>query len=342
MTREPIHLARNESSQPLNPEWLKAAYQALTSINRYPDPECSTLRAAIAARFELEPARIAFGAGLFELLQRLAFALLRPGDDILIPEHAFFFFRHISDLAGAGVKTAPETNFKVDVSGLLSAVTPNTRMVMVANPANPTGTYIRKSELLSLREQLPAGVLLVIDEAYAEFVDPVRYEALFDVPDLITLRTFSKMYGLAGCRIAWGYLPHPIVSEVRRFQPPAIVNSIGQALAASAVQDFFSVARYRELLNSTKSSFLANLAACNGVTVIPSETNFVLLALESHRLAMQLETELRMRGIVVNSEMPEGLKSCLRVTIGTPQQMGIVASVIGSWSGTRTSVVRSS
>jgi histidinol-phosphate aminotransferase len=236
---ELIQLSRNESSIPLPADWMEAARKAASSAAIYPDPDCSLLRKAIAETFFLDDERVVCGAGLLECLQTIALAYLDPGDRVIIPEHAFAFFRQVARLAGAEVRLAPERNLRVDIASILEAADSSTKMVIFANPGNPTGTYLCKQCIVEIRRRLPPATLLVLDEAYAEFVHEDRYEPLFDLTDsgnVIVLRSFSKVYGLAGFRVGWAYGSHAMVDYMRRIQTPATVSSVAQAIATVAVK----------------------------------------------------------------------------------------------------------
>lgn len=329
-----IQLSQNESAIELQPAWIEAAVQAASAAAAYPDPDCKLLRRAIAETFSLDDKRIFCGAGLLECLQTLALAYLDPNDNVVIPEHAFAFFRQVSQLAGAQVKLAPERNLRVDVASILETVDESTKMVIIANPGNPTGTYLCKHCMVELRLRLPCNILLIIDEAYAEFVGEDRYQPLFDLTDsgnVVVLRSFSKMYGLAGLRVAWAYCPHAVVEYARRIQVPAIVSSVAQSIAAVAVRDQSSVHSFKHEMVAVRRRFIQRLANLHRVLPIESETNFVLLRTKSDAEARYLDEFLRQRGIVLRRQMAVGLGDCLRATIGTEEQMQFVASTIVEW-----------
>jgi histidinol-phosphate aminotransferase len=330
---ELIQLSRNESAIRLQPTWMEAAAQA-ASATVYPDPECNALRQAIAETFRLDHQRIFCSAGLMECLQTLALAYLDPGDRVIIPEHAFVFFRQVTQVAGAEVKLVPERNLRVDTASILQAVDESTKMVIFANPGNPTGTYLCKHCILELRSRLPPATLLVIDEAYAEFVHEDRYEPLFDLTDsgnVIVLRSFSKMYGLAGYRVGWAYGPSTVVDCARRIQIPAIVSSVAQSIAAVAIRDQSVVHSFKREMFAVRRRFIDKLLGFDHISPVESETNFVLLRTESESEAQNLDTFLRQRGIVLRRQMAVGLGDCLRATIGTEKQMQFVASTIVEW-----------
>lgn len=333
---ELIQLSRNESAIPLQPAWIEAAAQSAGTAAAYPDPDCKLLRQAIAETFGLDERRIFCSAGLMECLQTLALAYLDPADKVIIPEHAFVFFRQVAQLAGADIKLVPERNLRVDVDAILEAAGDSAKMVIFANPGNPTGTYLCKPCIAELRLRLPPATLLVIDEAYAEFVQQDRYQPLFDLTDsdnVIVLRSFSKMYGLAGLRVAWAYCPASVIDYVRRVQVPAIVNSVAQAIAAVAVRDQAAVHSFKHEMLAIKRHFIDSLSSLPRVSPVESETNFVLLRTGSEADARHLDHFLRQRGIVLRRQTAVGLADCLRATIGTEEQMQFVASQIVEWAG---------
>jgi histidinol-phosphate aminotransferase len=313
---------------------MEAAVRATSAAVAYPDPECKLLRQAIAETFSLDSKRILCGAGLMECLQTFALAYLDPGDKVIIPEHAFVYFRQVSELAGAEVKLVPERDLRVDVDSILKAADDSTKMVIFANPGNPTGTYLCKQCIAELRLRLPATTLLVIDEAYAEFVHEDRYEPLFDLTDsgnVIVLRTFSKMYGLAGFRVGWAYGPHAVLDNALRIQIPAIVNSVAQFIAAAAVRDQSFVHSFKREMLTIKRHFTDELKSLQRVSPVESETNFVLLRTDSQPEAEDLDDFLRERGIVLCQQGAVSLNHCLRATIGTEKQMQYVAAAIREW-----------
>jgi histidinol-phosphate aminotransferase len=331
---ELVELSRNESAIRLLPGWMEAAVRVMSAGVAYPDPECKLLRQAIAETFFLVSERIICGAGLMECLQTLALAYLDPGDSVIIPEHAFVYFRQVTELAGAVVKLVPERDLRVDVNSILKAADDSTKMVIFANPGNPTGTYLCKQCIAELRLRLPPTTLLIIDEAYAEFVQEDRYEPLFDLTDsdnVVVLRTFSKMYGLAGFRVAWAYGPQAVIDNSLRIQIPAIVNSVAQSIAAAAVRDQSFVHSFKQQMLSIRNRFIDQLRGLERVSPVESETNFVLLRTSSATEAEDLDAFLRQRGIVLRRQGAVGLSEYLRATIGTEEQMRYVAVIIRDW-----------
>ena len=331
---ELIQLSHNESAIPMRPTWMEAAIRVAGAAVAYPDVECKLLRQAIAETFCLDNQRIVCSAGLMECLQTIALAWLDPGDKVVIPQHAFVFFRQVAKLAGAEVTLVPEHDLQVDIENILEAVDESTKMVILANPGNPTGTYLCKERIVELHSRLPSATLLVIDEAYGEFVQGGRYQPLFDLTDsgnVIVLRSFSKMYGLAGFRVGWAYCPSAVVEYTRRVQVPAIVSSVAQAIAAVAVRDQASVHSFKQEMLAIRRGFIDRLKGLPRIAPVESETNFVLLRAKSETEALNLDEFLRQRGIVLRRQMAVGLGDCLRATIGTGEQMNFVASAIVEW-----------
>jgi histidinol-phosphate aminotransferase len=331
---ELIELSKNESAMAIPPHWLQVAVRAASAASSYPDPDCKQLRQAIAGSLDIDAQRIVCGAGLMECLHSIALGYLRPGDKVVIPEHAFAFFRSITEAAGARATLVRERDWHVHIGSILEAVDESTRMVIFANPANPTGTYLSRQTIVELRSRLPAQTLLVIDEAYAEFVGDDRYEPLFDLADsgnTVVLRTFSKAYGLAGFRVGWAYCPSTFVDCLRRIQVPAIVNSVAQAIATVAIQDQVSVASFKREMLASRRRFVENLIGLDRILPLESETNFVLLRTRSEGEAQNLDAFLSHHGIILRRQTAVSLGHCLRATIGTDKQMQIVASRIIEW-----------
>jgi histidinol-phosphate aminotransferase len=271
-----------------------------------------------------------------ECLESVALAYLDPGDKVVIPEYAFPFFRTVTGLAGAQATLVRERNLHVDIDSILGAVDESTKMVIFANPGNPTGNYLSKECIVRLRLRLPPSTLLVIDEAYAEFVRDDRYEPLFDLADwsnILVLRTFSKAYGLAGFRVGWAYGRSELIEYLRRIQVPAIVNSLAQAIAAVAVRDQQHVRSVTREMLATRRRFVQRLQPLDRISSVESETNFVLLHTTSEGEARNLDAFLRQHGIVMRPQLTAGLSDCLRASIGTEEQMEFVAARIVEWCG---------
>ncbi|MGI9406111.1 MAG: pyridoxal phosphate-dependent aminotransferase, partial [Hyphomicrobiaceae bacterium] len=234
-----ISLAQNESAVPPSPKALAAGRDALAQAGLYPDPDWTDLRAALAEVHDVEADSILCGAGSMELIAAIAHCYLGPDRRACSTAYGYAFFQTATRAVAARYDAVPEDNFTVSVDSLLAGLLDETGVVFIANPGNPTGTRIPKSELTRLRDGLPEDILLVIDEAYAEFADKPG-ESNFDLVvrgNTVVLRTFSKVYGLAGFRIGWGVFPPAIANEIRKVLNPNNVSVTSQAVAAAAMRD---------------------------------------------------------------------------------------------------------
>jgi histidinol-phosphate aminotransferase len=325
-----LRLNANENFMELSSEVLLAAIQASGTSQGYPDDFAEPLRRSIAAVHDIDSDRIACGRGAMELISLLVSLYLEPGTNAVVSEFGYLYFRTAISYSGADVVIAPEKNLTVDVDSLLSCTNETTRVVFVANPGNPSGTLIGNSELKRLRDALPEGVLLVIDEAYAEYADPNVLKPNFDLVELgntVVLRTFSKIYGLAGYRVGWGYFPQPIANELRIIQQPNCVTHVSQCVAAVAMGQQEDVTKLRSANQIIRENFCKNLSAM-GLLPIPSNTNFVLVKFEDSDEAFSVEQFLRGREILVRPMKAYGLPNYLRITIGAEEDMNRVAEEI--------------
>jgi len=234
-----LSLAQNESHLPPSPAALAAGQDALAGQRLYPDPDWHRLRHIIAQTHALDPDRIICGAGSMELIGSLIRAFSGPGDEVLAPQYGYLYVATACRQAGSNYRTAPETDYTVSVDALLQAITPATRILFLCNPGNPTGTRIENAGILRLRNALPDRVLLVVDQAYAEFdpQDPGPVFSLTGHGDTVVTRTFSKAYALAGARVGWGIFPAAIAVETRKLLNPNNVSGVSQAMAEAAIRD---------------------------------------------------------------------------------------------------------
>ena len=327
-----VSLAQNESLRPPAPAVAEAIAQAARASRLYPDPDCTELRNCLAGLHGLNPSGIICGNGSLDLIGCITRAYLQPGSAALAPAHAYPFFRTATLLTGARFDTAPEADLTMDPQALLAAVKPETRVVLVANPGNPTGTRISRSSLLRLRKGLPDEVLLVIDEAYAEFAEHLG-EPVFDLVDrgnTVVVRTLSKAYGLAGLRVGWGLFPEQIGREVRKLLDPNNVSVTAQAVAVAALRD---QPYMRETCAQTKAirDRFANRMRAAGLRVPQSHTNFVLLGFPSPEAASRANAALRAEGVFLRMQAGAGLPDCLRATVGVASDMDLAASLIEDW-----------
>ncbi len=316
-----IRLSSNETPLGASPAAIAAARDAAQDISRYPEPGATPLREALAEAHRLDPARIVCGNGSDELLGLLATAYAGPGDEVLYSEHGFLMYPIAARTAGATPVTAPETDLTIDVEALLAAATPRTRVCFVANPNNPTGTAVDLAALRRLREGLPEQCLLVIDSAYAEYVDVADYDAGFrlveDGANVTVTRTFSKIFGLAGSRLGWAYGPAAVVDALHRIRGPFNVNAAAQAAGVAAIGDLEFLER-AQAHNRRWRPWLEDACRGLGLEVRPGVANFVLARFdrEGPRTAEAAYAYLADRGIFGRRVAEYGLPDHLRFTVG--------------------------
>ncbi len=324
-----ISLSQNESLRPPSPQALRAAADTLAAGHLYPDPDWKTLRTGLAELHSLPADDILCGSGSMQLIACLTQAFADPRNAVLTPRHAYPFFRTAAQLAQARLDTAPEDNGVVSVDALLAALRPDTRIVLVANPGNPTGTRLPRSEVLRLRSTLPGNVLLVIDEAYGEFADHLD-PPLFDLVqggDTVILRSFSKAYGLAGLRVGWGLFPPAIADQMRKVMPPNNIPATGQAAATAALADQAYMRNTCTITARLRDAFITRLQGA-GATVAPSFTNFALIRFASAHAADRADAALRAEGIFLRPQSGADLPHCLRATIADADLLNHAADLL--------------
>ncbi|MEX2454660.1 MAG: histidinol-phosphate transaminase [Rhodospirillaceae bacterium] len=331
-----MKLSSNEGALGPSPRAVEAYRAVSAQIHRYPDGGSVALRAAIGARHGLDPERIVCGAGSDEVLALLARAYAGPGDEILFGEHAFTMYPIFALSVGATPVKAPETAFTVTVDALLARVTDRTRLVYVANPNNPTGTFVTADEMARLRGGLPDDVVLVIDAAYSEYVTRNDYTPgveLVDAGDNVVMtRTFSKIYALGGMRLGWAYCPPAIADVLNRIRPPFNIAGATQAAGIAAVNDIDFLTRSREH-NSMWQPWLSNRIAETGLETVPGVANFVLVRFPgtAGRDAAAAMKFLNSRGIIARSTASAGIPEGVRITIGLEEEMRQTAAAIADF-----------
>jgi histidinol-phosphate aminotransferase len=326
-----IKLSSNEGAFGPPPGAIAALMDAAREAHRYPDGGAAKLREAIGARFGLDPARIVCGNGSDELLMLLILAYGGEGTDIVMSAHGFLMYDLTGRWAGCQVIKVPEKNLTADVDGLLAAVGPRTRLLFLANPNNPTGSILPQSEMLRLRRELRADVLLVLDSAYAEYVTRPDYDpgqALVDAHDNVVMtRTFSKIYGLGGMRLGWCYAPPAIIDVLGRVRGPFNVNASAMAAGIAALAEPGWIEQSVAHNTAWRGRLAAALTAA-GLKVWPSEGNFALVDFGSAARAKAADQHLRARGLIVRAMGAYQLPQCLRVTIGTAEECQMVIDAL--------------
>jgi histidinol-phosphate aminotransferase len=329
-------LSSNETPLGASPNAI-AAYTALAGkLELYPDGSATRLREAIAGRYGLDPARILCGTGSDELLQMLTKAYLGEGDEGIFTEHGFLVYRIAILAAGGTPVVVKETNLTADVDAILAAVTPATKIVFLANPNNPTGTYIPFDEVKRLHAGLPPHVLLVLDAAYAEYVRRNDYaaglELVAESENVVMTRTFSKIYGLANLRLGWLYGPAHLVDALNRIRGPFNVNGAAIEAGAVAIADEAHLAAAIEHNDTWLAWTTAELEKL-GLTITPSVGNFILIHFPPTpgRTAKEADAFLTRRGLILRSVAAYGLPDALRLTIGSEEANRLVVAALGEF-----------
>ncbi|HOW27071.1 MAG TPA: histidinol-phosphate transaminase [Elusimicrobiota bacterium] len=318
-----VKLASNENALGPSPKAQSALSRASSKMHLYPDGNSTRLREVLSRRLGVKTGEVILGAGSDELIELLGKTYLRPADDIVVSECAFIRYAMAGQLMGSRVVSVPMKDLTHDLSALAAAVTPRTKFVFVANPNNPTGTYNTASEVEDFLGRLPDSVLPVIDEAYFEFARVRK-----DYPDsidyfrkgrrLITLRTFSKIYGLAGLRVGYGVAPADIVQTLDRVRPPFNVSSAAQAAAEAALDDDAHVRKTVKLVEKEKAR-VAKVLKSMKIEWTPSAGNFLLLDVSPRRGEEVFQALLR-EGVIVRPLDEYGLPRHIRVTLGLPEE----------------------
>lgn len=326
-------LSSNETPLGPSPKAIAAYKAAADTLELYPDGSAEKLRNAIAARYGLDPARLICGAGSDELLSLLSHGYLGPGDEGLYSQHGFLVYKIATLAAGATPVVAPETNLTTDVDALLAAVTPRTRIVFLANPNNPTGTYIPFEEVKRLHAGLPKNVVLVLDAAYAEYVRRNDYasglELVAESENVVMTRTFSKIHGLANLRIGWLYGPAAIIDVLNRIRGPFNMNGPAIAAGVAAIED----RAHEEKAVAHNALWLGKMTEALtglGLGVTPSVGNFVLVHFPdaAGKRAPDADAFLTQRGVILRRMEAYGLPNALRLTIGSEEANGAVISAL--------------
>ena len=331
-------LSSNETPLGPSPHAI-AAYRAVADhLQDYPDGAATPLREAIGRAFGLDPGRIVCGAGSDDLLNLLADAYLQDGDEAIHTTHGFLVYPIATLGSGAQPVAAAEKNYTADVDAILAAVSARTKIVFLANPNNPTGTYIGFDEVKRLHRALPAHVLLVLDAAYAEYVRRNDYESGIELvatsDNVVMCRTFSKIYGLAALRLGWMYGPAHVVDVVNRIRGPFNVNAAAMAAGVAAVAD----AAHIEAARAHNEKWLAWLSAeirKLGLEVTPSVANFVLIHFpkQKGRTAVDADAFLTGRGLILRRVAAYHLPDALRMTVGTEEANRLVVEALAAFTG---------
>ena len=335
---EPIKLSSNENALGCSARAIEAYEAARVKLFRYPDGHAAPLRAAVSAYHDLEPERLVFGNGSDEVFALLNQVYLEAGDNIVTGEHGFLAYRISALACQAEVRLAEEPDQRVSIEKLLELVDTKTKIVYISNPANPTGTWNTPEEIADLRARLDPSILLCIDEAYAEFVDEPTWETAFGMArssdNMIVTRTFSKIHGLAGLRIGFGYCPLPVIEAIDRIRLPFNANLPAQFAAVAALQDSAHIEASRQQILNWHPRLHQAIAGL-GFEVRKSIGNFVLIYFKDGEEAALANEFLMTQGIIIRHVANYGLPQCLRITIGKDEENQAVLEALAKFAAMR-------
>ncbi|MCY3828841.1 MAG: histidinol-phosphate transaminase [Rhodospirillaceae bacterium] len=335
---EPIRLASNESALGPSPQAIAAYAAAKDSLHRYADGGAASLRRALGARHGIDPGRIVVGNGSDEIIGLVTKAYAGPGDEVLFSRHGFAMYPIATLTAGATPVMAPETDYRADVDAMLDLVSERTKIVFLANPNNPTGSYLSAAEVARLHAGLPPDVLFVVDAAYAEYVTRNDYTDGLELAqthdNVAMMRTFSKIYGLAALRVGWCYAAPAVCDVLHRTRGPFNVNAAAQAAALAALDDVGHIDRARAH-NDIWLPWFSEQVEQLGLTVLPSIGNFVLVGFPSEdgKNADAAEAHLKADGVIPRPVAGYGLPDFLRITVGLEDEMRAVVASLRTFVG---------
>ena len=320
-----VKLSANESALGVSPKVSKILSNKNFILSKYPDSKAQVLRREISNKFNCDFNKIICGAGSDEIIQMICQLYLKPSDEVIVPQYSFLMYRIYAQIVGAKVIFSKEIFFKASVAEIIKKVTKKTKIVFIANPNNPTGTYLNKLELLELRKKLKKNILLVLDDAYFEYMQNKDYKSGLDLfknkDNVLVIRTFSKIYGLASLRVGWGYASKKIINAMNIIKPPFNVNQLAQIAATEALKD-------RNFINQ---SVMHNIAEANKVknileklSIFSNEVtaNFLLLDFDKCKFpANYVFNKLQSKGIILRStKNGYNIKNKLRLTIGSKKE----------------------
>lgn len=327
-----VKLSSNENPNGPSEAAIEAFRKIGNELHLYPSSDHSSLRRAIAAQFELEADSIICGTGSDEVINMLCQAYAGPGDEVIHTEHGFAMYRISALAAGASPVEVKERNRITDVDAILAACTDRTRLVFIANPNNPTGTMIDDGQITRLADGLPNHVLLVLDGAYAEYIEDFDGGASLveNRTNVVMTRTFSKLYGLGGLRVGWGYGPRAVIDTLNRVRGPFNISSAALAAAEAAVKDQDYADKCRRDNNRLRD-WLSIALAEHGVPSDPSLTNFILARFASQSQAEACDEYLKSQGLIVRRVAGYNLPDCLRISVGDESACRRVAHAVGQF-----------
>ena len=319
----PIKLSANESALGPSPKAIQAFENDKDKIFKYPESDCNSLREVLSEKFNIDSKRIICGSGSDQIFDLTCHLFLEPGDEVIVTEFGFIMHRIYASLHKAKVVLAKEKNFKASVDEILKRVTDKTKIVFIANPNNPTGTYLSKDAMLNLRKKLRSNILLVVDDAYFEFLNSNDFASGLDLfkdsSNVLITRTFSKIYGLAGLRLGWGYCSKEIIDEMYQIKPPFNVNRAALAAGVEAIKDNEWTKRAIEHNTSWSKKIFEVLQECKIKTNEPS-ANFFLINFDQTKInSNQAFEQLASKRLILRKMIQYKIPNALRLTIGNQQ-----------------------
>lgn len=326
-----IKLSANESALGVSNK-VKKIINKKIELSKYPDSKSEKLKMAISRKFKCDQKKIICGAGSDEVIQLICQLFLKSKDEVIVPQYSFLMYRIYSKLAGGVVRYSKENNFQISIDEIIKKVSRKTKIVFLANPNNPTGTFLNKKNLLDLRKKLRSNILLVVDDAYEEYIKNNDYESGLNLfkksKNVIILRTFSKIYGLASLRVGWGYGPKRIIDALNDIKPPFNINSVAQLAAATALKDTHFIKKsfkHNIVWGKKLKKFLSQFnIASNNVN-----TNFLLLNFNDCKYsANNFKKKLESQGVLLRSMESYKIKNALRLTISSSANNNKLINVI--------------
>ncbi|MFP3867974.1 MAG: histidinol-phosphate transaminase [Desulfobacteraceae bacterium] len=316
-----IKLASNENPLGPSPLALKAIHSQLANLNRYPDSGAYYLKQRLSRHLGIRPEQLILGNGSDEILELIVRTFLQPGEEVLSFTPSFLIYGLLTQGAGGIFRPLPLKDFRVDLEALIQALTPRSKIIIINNPNNPTGTAIYRTEWENFLKALPSGVIVVLDEAYIDFVEspevPSGLEYLTEDLPLIGLRTFSKAYGLAGLRVGYGYGPSELIDYLNRMRQPFNVNSLAQVAARSALDDQEFLRRTRQVVKEGLNYLCQELNRL-GIEYIPTQANFLLIRV--NRDGQELFQLMLREGVIIRAMNSYNLPEYIRVNVGRPEE----------------------
>ena len=328
-----VKLSANESALGPSPKAIKEYNKVSKNFKRYPDTNGTDLRKVIANKFKIDKNRVILGSGSDQILEFICKAFIKKNDEVIVPKYSFMIYRIYSKINGAKIIYAKEKNFTISVKDILVKVTRKTKVVFLANPNNPTGTYISKKQLTHLRKKLRSNILLVVDDAYFEYIKQKDYFSglkLFSRhKNVLVTRTFSKVYGLAGLRVGWGYASKEIINTLNKIKPPFNVSRPALFAASAAIKDISWLKKEVNHIRKWNKILFKKFKEMK-IATNESKTNFLLLNFDRVNISSKkVFQKLANAGILVRAMNIYGIKNSLRITIGKSKENKKLISVLG-------------